>query len=267
MSEQKVTTVELLAVAGARSIDDGDTVFIGFGLPMISSILAKNTHAPNCTLLTESGIYGPKPTELPMAVADARWFQGIPCKIDSIRVMNMILQNRKIDKSFLGGAQVDRYGNINSTFVGGNYYEPRRRLPGSGGASDIACMANATLITMVHEPRRLVKEVDYLTSPGWVCKDFKNNKMVRREELGMWGGPKRVITNLGIMEFDDVTKEMYVAYYYKDMGVTLDEIIKNTSFDIDVSRAQPFEPPTAHELDLLRHSIDPEGIYLGKQAE
>lgn len=261
MSEQKVTTMEMLAVAGARSIADGDTVFIGFGLPMISAILAKNTHAPNCTLLTESGIYGPKPTELPMAVADARWFQGIPCMMDSVRVMNMILQNKKIDKSFLGGAQVDRYGNINSTVIG-NYLHPKSRLPGSGGASDIAAMANATIISIVHEPRRMVEKVDYLTSPGWVCKDSTTNKMVRREELGMWGGPKTVISNLAVMEFDDVTKEIYVAYYYKELGVTLDMISKNTAFDIDLSRARPFAAPTAHELDLLRKTIDPEGIYL-----
>jgi glutaconate CoA-transferase subunit B len=253
--------MEMLAVAGARSIDDGDTVFIGFGLPMISSILAKNTHAPSCTLLTECGIYGPRPTELPMAVADARWFQGIPCMIDSARVMNMMLQNKKIEKSFLGGAQVDLYGNINSTAIG-DYLHPKSRLPGSGGASDIAALAHATIISIVHEPRRMVKTVDYLTSPGWVCKDFKTNKMVRREELGMWGGPKRVISNLAIMEFDDATKEMYVAYYYKELGVTLDKIIENTSFDIDVSRARPFEMPTDHELNLLRNTIDPEGIYL-----
>ncbi len=262
MNEMNVSTREMLAVAGARCIEDNETVFIGFGLPMISSILAKNTHAPNCTLITECGIYGPKPLELPMAVADARWYQGIPCTIDTVKVMNMVLQNRKIDKSFLGGAQVDRYGNINST-VTGDYLHPKRRLNGSGGASDIAAMANSTIITIDHEPRRFVEKVDYLTSPGWKCKDDETGEMKFREELGMWGGPKKVISNLGIMEFDEDTKEMYVAYYYKELGVTLDDIIKNTSFDIDVSRAKPFEMPTKEEIDMLRNQIDPEGIYIG----
>lgn len=261
MIDRKVSTREMLAIAGARSIDDGDIVFIGFGLPMISAILAKNMHASNCTLITECGIYDPRPLELPMAVADARWFQGISCTIDSMRVMHMLLQNRKIDKSFLGGAQVDRYGNINSTNIG-DYFHPSRRLNGSGGASDIAAMANSTIITIDHEPRRFVHTVDYLTSPGWKCKKDGTSEMVFREELGMWGGPKKVISNLGIMEFDSETHEMYVAYYYKDLGVNLDDIVKNTSFDIDVSRAVPFETPTLDELDMLRNQIDPEGIYI-----
>lgn len=261
MNDMNVSKREMLAIAGSRCIEDGDTVFIGTGLPMVASILAKNTHAPNCTIITECGVYGPKPLELPMAVADARWFQGIPCTVDSVQVMNMILQNRKIDKSFLGGAQVDRYGNINSTVIG-NYLTPKRRLNGSGGASDIAIMANSTIIIIDHEPRRFVESVDYLTTPGWKCKKNGTDEMAFREEMGMWGGPKKVISNLGVMEFDAETREMYVAYYYENLGVTLDDIIKNTSFDIDVSRAKSFEMPTQEELDILRNQIDSEKIYI-----
>lgn len=260
MIRNEVTRREMLAVASARCINDGDVVFIGFGLPMIAALLAKNCNAKNSILIAESGIYGPSPVELPMAMGDARWIQGSPINVDAVPVMAMILQNKKIDTAFLGGAQVDRYGNLNSTVIG-DYIRPVRRLPGSGGASDIAAMAKSTIITIDHDRRHFVEKVDYLTTPGWKCKYNGTDEMRFREDMGMWGGPKKVISNLGIMEFDAQTHEMYCTSYYENLGVTPQDIIDNTGFEIDVSRAEPFELPTEEELEILR-DIDKDKIFI-----
>ena len=261
MSQINVTRREMLAVASARCINNGDVVFIGFGLPMIAALLARNYNAKDAILIAESGIYSPAPVELPMAMGDARWIQGSPINVDAGPVMLMILQNKKIDKAFLGGAQVDKYGNLNSTVIG-DYMNPVRRLPGSGGASDIAAMAKSTVITIDHDKRHFVEKVDYLTTPGWKCKYNGTDEMKFREEMGMWGGPSKVISNLGIMEFDEETHEMYCSKYYENLGVTPQDIIDNTGFDIDVSRAVPFELPTEEELDVLRR-IDKDKIFIG----
>jgi glutaconate CoA-transferase subunit B len=261
MSELTVTRREMLAIASARCIKDGDVAFIGFGLPMIAALQARNYNAKNSILIAESGVYSPAPAELPNAMGDARWMFGSPISVDAGPVMMMILQNKKIDTAFLGGAQVDRYGNLNSTCIG-DYLNPIRRLPGSGGASDIAAMAKSTIILIDHDKRHFVEKVDYLTTPGWKCKYNGTDEMRTREEMGMWGGPKKVISNLGIMEFDEVTHEMYCTQYYENLGVKPQDIIDNTGFQIDVSKAVPFELPTEEELEVLRR-IDKDKVFIG----
>ena len=261
MSKLSFTRREMLAVASARCINDGDVVFIGFGLPMIAALLAKNYNAKGAVLIAESGIYSPFPVELPMAMGDARWIQGSPINVSAGPVMSMVLQNKHIDTAFLGGAQVDRYGNLNSTVIG-DYMNPKRRLPGSGGASDIAAMAKSTIITIDHDKRHFVEKVDYLTTPGWKCKYNGSDEYRYRYEMGMWGGPSKVISNLGIMEFDEKTHEMFCSRYYESLGVTPQDIIDNTGFEIDVSRAVPFELPTEEELEVLR-LIDKDKIFIG----
>jgi glutaconate CoA-transferase subunit B len=176
----------------------------------------------------------------------------------------MVLPTRRADVCCLGGAQVDKYGNLNSTCIG-DYLKPKVRLPGSGGACDFAVMGKRTLIIMEHDKRRFAEKVDYITSPGWKCKKFPENTMVFREELGLWGGPDAVISTLGVMRFHPKTHEMYAESFFADLGVTPEKIASNTGFAIDVSKALPCLPPTYKELDLLRNKIDKEGFFIPRR--
>ena len=175
--------------------------------------------------------------------------------------MGHFLQSGKIDVGFLGGAQVDRYGNLNSTCIG-PYDRPQKRFEGAGGASDIASLAKRTIIIMSHEKRRFVEQVDYITSPGWKCRALDWASDVMREEIGLDGGPYAVVSTLGVMKFDERSRSMYVEATYEDLGVSIGDIRAMTEFDIDGSRAQPMAPPTAEELSVLREKVDPEGIYM-----
>ncbi|MBC7344623.1 MAG: acyl CoA--acetate/3-ketoacid CoA transferase subunit beta [Clostridia bacterium] len=255
------TRQEMMAVAASRLVNDGELVLTGFGLPIVAAILAKYTHAPNLVLMTEAGVYDPRPAHLPFCIADSRfaymssWF-GTP-----VELLGHILQSRRVDVGFLGGAQVDKYGNLNSTCVG-DYLRPAKRFEGSGGAADFAAMSRRTIIMMAHEKRRIVEQVDFITSPGWRCSRFPGGEKVFREEMGMWGGPAAVVTTMGVMKFDPETREMYVESFYADLDVTPEEIRANTGFDIDVSRAEPCTPPTYEELELLRTRIDPERVFI-----
>ena len=253
--------LEMMAIAGSRLVSDQEVVLVGTGLPLVSTLLAKNNHAPDIIVLMESGLYDSNPQALPFCVADPRGVYRTPWIGSAVELMGQFLQNKKVDLGFLGGAQVDRYGNINSTCIG-SYSKPYTRFEGSGGACDIAIMAKKSIIIMSHESRRFVEKVDYLTSPGWMVHRYPDGKLIPREEAGLWGGPYAVVSTLGVMKFDEETHEMYLVGYFADMGVTVDEVIKNTGFPIDVSRAQPVPPPEEHELDLLRTKVDPEGIFM-----
>lgn len=270
-SAGEYTPMEMMVVQASRLIRDGDVVFVGTGLPMIASMLAINLHAPRAVLCCEAGFWDSRFTHLPMTVGDSRWYTGVTWCIGQSKMFSL-LQRRRIDVGFLGGSQVDRYGNLNSTGVGTRieegYYVFQKRFEGSGGAADIASMANRTILMMKHERRRFVERVDYLTSPGWHVwvHDFEGGRgrrrLVPRWELGMWGGPEAVVSTMGVMGFDDETKEMYVRSYYADLGITLEGIRQNTGFDIETEKATPAESPTLTELRLLREEIDPEGIFL-----
>ena len=265
------TPMEMMVVQASRLIRNGDVVFVGTGLPMIASMLAINLHAPRAILCCEAGFWDSRFIHLPMTVGDSRWYIGSTWLVGQ-SAMFSLLQRRRIDVGFLGGSQVDKYGNLNSTGIGtrveGGYYVFQKRFEGSGGAADIASMANRTIIMMKHERRRFVERVDYLTSPGWYVwlHDFDEGRgrtrLVPRWELGMWGGPEAVVSTMGVMGFDEKTKEMYVKSYYADLGITLEEICRNTGFEIKTEGAEPAEPPTQEELRLLREKIDPEGIFL-----
>jgi glutaconate CoA-transferase subunit B len=265
------TAMEMMVVQASRLIRDGDVVFVGTGLPMIASMLAKYLHAPRAVLCCEAGFWDSRFFHIPMTVGDSRWYVGATWCVGQSNIFSL-LQRRRIDVGFLGGAQVDKYGNINSTGVGtrveDGYYVFSKRFEGSGGAADIASMAERTIIMMKHERRRFVERVDYLTSPGWYVwlHDFEERhgrmRLVPRWELGMWGGPEVVISTMGVMGFDEEMKEMYVKTYYAELGVTLEDIKQNTGFEISVDEAEPAEPPTERELELLRERIDPEHIFL-----
>lgn len=250
------TLFELMAVAAAREIKDGEIVFAGTGLPMLGAMLAQYTYAPNCVIVFEAGAIDCKLAHLPMSVGDPRTLRLASTATGLLDVFSTVLQRGYIDVGFLSGAQVDAYGNINATCIG-DYHRPKVRFPGSGGSADIACLAKRTVIIMVHEKRRFPKRVDYITSPGWI--DGPDG----RKRAGLrWGGPSAIITTLGILRFDERTKQAYLASYHPT--VTPEQVKDNTGFELDVSRAVMTEPPTETEIKILRKKVDPEGIFLKK---
>ena len=255
------TRLEMMVVAASRLLCEGERVLVGTGIPLVAAILAKKTHARDMVMVMEAVAFDSDPESLPFCVADPRAVYRTTWTPTSAEVMGHFLQSGKIDVGFLGGAQVDRCGNLNSTCIG-DYWQPEKRFEGSGGASDIASLAKRTIIIMNHEKRRFVERVDYVTSPGWKCRALDWKSDVMRAEVGLDGGPHAVVSTLGVMKFDESSREMYVETYYDDLGVTVEDIRQMTEFDIDLSRARPMEPPTAEELAVLREKVDPEGIYM-----
>ncbi len=248
------TRQEIMAVAAARELRDREVAFIGTGLPMIAAYLAKFTHAPGLTLIFESGIVGARPRGLAIGVGDFKLVSH--CQMaTSLYYALGLLQGGRVDVGFLGAAEVDQYGNINSTAIG-DYRRPKVRLPGSGGANDIASLAKRVILIVMHQRRKFVEKVQYLTTPGYLSGGDA------RERAGLLGGgPSRVITDLAILGFEPVSKRMQLESLHP--GVTLDEVRKETGFELLVpSRFPATEPPTREQIRLLREKIDPEGEYL-----
>ncbi len=249
------TPAELTVVIGSRSLQDGQVIFAGAGLPLLAAVHAQNLHAPTLAILFEVGGIAPqiKIGGLPRSTNEARSVRRsvmTPPTID----MLLDLQRGLVDVGFLGGAQVDRYGNLNSSVIG-TLQKPSVRLPGSGGANDIASSANRVFIIIYHEIKRFVEKVDYLTSPGFLTGRCS------REEQGLLGlGPEKVITNLGILGFDPQTREMQLVAIHP--GVTVKDVQEKTGFELQVSaQLEETSPPTEEELKLLR-ALDPERKFL-----
>lgn len=250
--EKYWTNKQMMAVALAREVRDGGTYIIGTGLPLIGGTLAKKTHAPNAHLIFETALFEGDPQELPSSVSDLRINYQASVLWPQYRYFGfqkIYGERNQIDAGFLGGAQIDPYGNLNSTCIG-DYLAPKTRFTGSGGANGIATWCD-TVIIMKHQKRRFVEQVDYITSPGW------GNAKCDRKDLGLPAdkGPRAVITELGIMRFDDKTRRMYLSEYYP--GVTVQEIVDNTGFELDVSRAHEAKAPTREEIHILETKVDP----------
>lgn len=252
------STLEMMAVAGSRQLKDGEVVFVGTGLPMLATQLALFTHAPNLVILYESGFVGCRNKHTARLIGDIRLMYNL-AMLATMRDIIGFLQNGKIDVGFLGGAQVDRYGNINTTVIG-DYAHPKVRLPGSGGANDVASSVKRTLIISNHEKRRFPEKVDYITSPGYL--DGKSNQ---RKQVGLLGaGPSKVITDLAILGFDEHTKQMRVESLHP--GVSLRKVQENTGFELLVSRdLRETEPPTKEEIKILRGKVDPLRFHLERR--
>lgn len=249
------TDREIMAISAGRLIKNDEIIFAGTGLSMLAATVAKRIHAPKAVVFFQTGGIDPSLEELPMAVADPRVMYGTCMNSGLIEAFTILAHRRVKSIAFLGAAQVDRFGNINSTCIGA-YHHPKARFPGSGGACDAASLGSSVIIFMQHEERRFVKDLDYLTSPGWLGGGNS------REEEGLpRGGPTAVVTNLGLMRFGENTKEMYLAEYYP--GVTVEQIVENTGFEIDISRARESIPPSDEELRVLREEIDPQRLILG----
>lgn len=251
------TTKQMMAVALARQFKNEKTYIIGTGLPLIGATLAKNTIAPDAHLLFETAIFDGNPQEVPTSVSDLRLNYQASVLWPQYRYFGFQVLSyfrKTIAYGFLGGAQIDPYGNLNSTCIG-DYHYPQTRLTGSGGANGIATYCD-TIIIMKHEKRRFVERIDYITSPGWI------NGPTGRAEVGLPPdkGPRVVVTELGIMKFDDITKRMYLAEYFP--GVTLKEIQDNMGFEIDTSRAVEAQAPDSKTLSILINKIDPHRVMI-----
>lgn len=252
------TGTEMMVVSAARALRDGDRVFVGIGLPNLACNLAKRLHAPRIEMIYEAGVIGANPTRLPLSIGDPGLVTraGLVCSM--FEVFAFYLQRGLVDVGFMGAAQVDRYGNLNSTVIG-PYSHPKVRLAGSGGAADIACLARKLFILTPHQVRRFPARVDFLTSPGFL------SGRQQRQALGLpGGGPELVITDKGLLEFDE-TGEMILTSLHP--GVALEEVKANTGWDLKVAPELRVTPePTAEELHLLRQELDPAGIYLRDSA-
>ncbi|MDI6615514.1 MAG: CoA-transferase [Syntrophaceae bacterium] len=250
------TSREMMTIVAAREIKNGDIVFCGTGISMLAAMAAKNINAPESVIFFETGSIDARLEELPLAVADPRvmyWASSNSGLLDAFATMQNRITGEHVF-GILGAAQIDKFGNINSTVIG-EYYKPRTRFSGSGGACDVASFVPRSIIFMQQEKRKFVNKVDYLTSPGHLTGNDG------RKKAGLPpGGPELVITNMAVMRFDDATKEMYLAGYYP--GVTKEAVLENMEFAVDVSRAEEVEPPTENELTILREKCDPQRLIL-----
>jgi len=247
---------ELMVAAASRELKNHETVFVGIGIPQLGALLAQRTHAPNLTLIYESGVVGTQPQRLPLSIGDPTLVSGTYGIFNFYETFSMLLQRGFIDVGFVGGAQVDKYGNINSTVIG-DYDKPKVRLPGSGGGCEIAGLSKRIVIITPHEKRRMVEKVDFITSPGFL------DGSDARARFKLTGGPSAVITTMGVLRFDERTKEMYLESYHP--GLSLDQVKQNTGWNLRVSPSvKETEPPTAEEVRILREDLDPQGIFLKK---
>jgi glutaconate CoA-transferase subunit B len=251
---EEFNTLELMAVCGSKQIKNGEVVFIGTGLPLIAAMLAKKTHAPGAKIVYEAGFIDSNAKEIALSIADSRLGYRASGAIGLIETLGLMLQGGHVDLGFVGAAQIDEYGNINTTYIG-SFEKPSVRLPGSGGGNDIVSSAKRVVVIMTQEKRKMVKKLDYLTSPG-----FLDGPGAREKAGLMGGGPSLVVTNLCQMDFDPQTKRLRLSSVHP--GVSVQQVLENTGFDLIVPKNAPTtEPPTCEELELLR-AIDPTGIYI-----
>ena len=243
---------ELMACCGAREIKDGDVVIVGTGFPTMAANIAKYTHAPNATLMQESGVFDARPRRPALSVGDPCLNPGAAMIGGLVDIMGMFLQAGWIDLGFLSGSQVDKFGNINTTVIG-DYNKPKSRLPGSGGANPIGSLAKKVLIIALHNKKRLAEHVDFITTPGYIDGPGSREKWGLPDDTG----PHVIITNKAVMKFDKDTKEAYLATYHPDTSV--DEIISLTPWELKVADdVHETEPPREEELKVLREVLDPQ---------
>jgi glutaconate CoA-transferase subunit B len=255
MSDLSFSTAELMIVNAARLLKDGDVVFVGVGQPNLACNLAKRTHAPNLVMIYEAGVIGAEPSRLPLSIGDPTLVSGSLSVVSMYDIFSTYLQRGNVDVGFLGGAQIDRFGNINATVIGGDYAHPKVRLPGSGGAQEIAAWANRCYIMTPHQKRRFPEKVDFLTSAGYL--DGKGG----REKAGLRGkGPISVVTDLGILEPDDNGELILTALHPTK---TAEQAIENTGWKLKLAPTlKTTQLLTKKELQILHEELDPTGIYL-----
>lgn len=251
--------MELMICCASRSLEDGRTVAVGTGMPCAAAMLAQRTHAPNLVIFFEAGGVAPQLPTMPISVGDSRTFYRGLMATSMADVMETC-QRGMMDYTFLSGAQIDAYGNLNSTMIGTDYRRPKVRLPGSGGANDLASLCWRILVVTHHDRRRFVEKVDFVTSPGYLTGPGA------REAAGLppGTGPHRVITDLAVLGFDSQTKRMQVLSLHP--GVGLEQVRAETSFELGVPEPLATTlPPTDEEIRMLRDEVDPHRYIIGRQ--
>jgi glutaconate CoA-transferase subunit B len=242
-------------VAGARELAGRRVCFVGIGLPNMAVALAQRTVAPDIELVYESGVYGARPSRLPLSIGDPCLVTGATAVMGMGELFSYYLQGGLIDVGFLGAAQLDRFGNINTTVVG-DYGAPKVRLPGSGGACEIAINAREVMILMRQSARSFVERIDFRTSPGHL-----GGAASRAAQGWIGSGPSVVVTDLGVLHFDESSGEMRLDQVHP--GVSVEDVQAATGWPLEVAADLSTTPePTAEELRLIREELDPEGVYV-----
>jgi glutaconate CoA-transferase subunit B len=255
MSDISYTSAELMIINAARLLRDNDVVFVGVGQPNLACNLAKRTHAPNLVMIYEAGVIGAEPARLPLSIGDPTLVCGSLAVVSMYDIFTLYLQRGNVDVGFMGGAQIDKYGNINATVIGNDYAHPKTRLPGSGGSQEIAAWANRCYIMTPHQKRRFPEKVDFMTSAGFL------NDRKERSATGVRGsGIVGVVTDLGFLEPDENGELILTALH---PGKTAEQAKENTGWDLKVeTKLKTTEPVTENELKILREELDPNKIYL-----
>lgn len=250
-------TLEMMICAAARNLEDGKAVAVGTGAPCAASMLAQKAYAPNLVIIFEAGGVAPLLPTMPISVGDSRTFHKAVMASGMCDVMETI-QRGMVDYCFLGGAQIDMYGNLNSTVIG-EWDKPKVRFPGSGGANDFGSLAWRIMVITPQDRRRFVERVDFITTPGYL------DGPGARERAGLPAGtgPYKVITNMAVMGYDPESKRMRVESIHK--GFTFDDVQENTGFEL-LRAPQVVETPepTAEELRILREEVDPNRYIIGR---
>ena len=250
-------SMELMITIAARSLEDGAAVVVGTGAPCAAAMLAQKTQSPNLIIMFEAGGVAPILPSMPISVGDSRTVHKALKATTMAEIMGYC-QAGMVDYCFLGGAQIDRYGNMNSTVIG-DYYKPRARFPGSGGANDLASFCWRTVVMTPQNRRRFSEPLDFRTTPGYL--DGGDSRYEAGLPLGT--GPYRVITDLGVYGYHPQTKEMMLLSIHP--GVTVADITANTGFDILIPEAYGVtQEPTAEDLRILREEVDPHGYVVGR---
>ena len=252
------TSPELLTINASRLLRDGDRVFVGVGLPNLACNLARRTHAPNLLMIYEAGVIGAQPERLPLSIGDPTLVSGALGVCSMYDIFAFYLQRGNVDVGFMGGAQIDRFGNINATVIG-DYAHPKVRLPGSGGSMEIAAWANRCYLLTPHSKRRFPAKLDFRTSAGFLSGRAERQAMKLRG-----GGMLAVVTDLGIMEPDETGELVLTALH---PGATAEQALENTGWELKVAEhLHTTLPPDPEELRILREDLDPLGIYLKGSA-
>lgn len=250
-------SMELMISVAARLLKDGSTVGVGTGGPCAAAMLAQKTTAPGLVVIFEAGGIAPQMSSMPISVGDSRTFQkGLMAT--SMGDVFEACQRGMVDYAFLGGAQIDMFGNMNSTVIG-SYEKPKVRFPGSGGANDFASFCWNTIVMTVHNNKRFVEKVNFLTTPGYLTGPGAREKAGLPENCG----PYKIITDLAVMGFDKESCRMQVESLHPE--VTLEQVQDNTGFELLAnSKIEETKPPSKTELEILREQVDPHGYIIGR---
>jgi len=251
------SAMELMICIAARLLQNGSTVGVGTGAPCAAAMLAQKTSSPDLYIVFEAGGLAPQLPSMPISVGDSRTFHRALVATTMSRVFDAC-QRGMVDYTFLGGAQIDAYGNLNSTVIG-DYSKPKVRFPGSGGANDFASLCWNTIVMTTQNTKRFVEKLDFLTTPGYLTGPGA------REEAGLPAdsGPYKIITDLAVLRFGEDTKRMEVESLHP--GITFDQVQENTGFKLGKARRiEQTEPPRDNELTILREQVDPYGYVIGR---